>query len=273
MREIYIILLMLFSSGYIMSQGNKPNHQLDEWESDSIPLGYKGNNPSVLLSKSNKSFTGNTSMKITFSGAHQKERNLFNDVIGKFPFSERPDSLIGIISPEIALGDTLLIVATLFKDQIEEPVGESVLEITGIKSESFEHYQSPIEYFTAFEPDSLQIDILFIDHNSGEESVVYIDFLNFSYNKIPFSSSKHYEPIKLYPNPTSQGHIYSVQNPGTFDRIFVKNISTDKIIFNANKSQLEEREIKIDLGDAGVGEYYVIFQNQSTTIRRRIEIK
>lgn len=273
MKQIYIILFTILTSGHLTSQVNKPNHQLNEWKNDSVPVGYKESNSSVKLSKSNKSHTGDASMKITFKGNDQNERNLISDVIGKFSYSERPDSLIGIISPEIAFGDTLLIVATLFKDQIEQPIGEAILEITGFESHSFKNYQSPIEYFSSFQPDSLQIDMVFIDHNNGKESVVYIDLLNFSYNKFPMNNSQHYVPIKLYPNPTSKGHIYSIQNPGTFDQIFVKNISTNKIIYDASKAELQEKEIKINLGDAGVGEYYVIFQNRSTTIRKRIEIK
>ena len=273
MKNIYLILLITFSTFCLLGQNNKPNHQLNEWKNDSIPLGYEDKNEKVEIKKSEKSFTGNTSMKITFNDNQRAEKNLSSDVIGKFAFTERPDSLLGILYPKIGIKDTVLIIATLFKDDIDRPIGESFIEVTGKNKQNFNKYQSRIKYFSSFKPDSLQIDIIFVKNSDNEENSFYVDYLNFSYDKYPIESSAHYQPIKLYPNPTNQGHIYSVQNPGSFDNIFVKNISTDKVIFKASSMQLKEKEIKIDLGDAGVGEYYVIFQNKSTTIRRRIEIK
>lgn len=170
-------------------------------------------------------------------------------------------------------GDTL-ICKVYFTSQEDRLVAESTFMWTNKNKVGTEAKIKQIDLLSDFTPvlPSMEVSFFAKRNNNHEKSILLLNELNFLDNASYHNNNNESANVDVYPNPSKSGYIYTIQEPGQFDRIFVKDISEEEVIFEANKKQLDKNELRIDLTNQGSGKYMIIFSNAKTIIRERITI-
>lgn len=258
------VLILFFYAGFISLAQEPSNILVNAWKHDSLMTDFTIEKTNIEILNSDINGVPGVMIKFPPSSNFQN-----NDVVMTVPYDKRPDSLFANIKTDLNSGDTAYIVVTLFSSDPFDPVGEAFFRLLG-SSEEIETRQTPFSYFSAFDPDSLRMDI-FLQSNSNESQEIVLDRIFCTYgNK---SSVGFKETLQVSPNPSQSGKFYLIQQPHQYDEIIVKDISNKNVIYKASKEELGQQEIKIDMSNIENGTYHLILQKKTSIIRKRLMIK